>query len=486
MTIPTEAASEDEVDRAAQVVDWDNRYVMHAHRWPGGGSLGTAVAAKGVWLTLDDGTKLLDLHGQYMSMGVGHNHPRVRAALHKAVDGLGYCVELFAHENKGRAAKLLIEDTMEGSDWAGRVRFVASGSEAVEAALMVARIYTGRQVVVTRQLAQHGWTAGAATVSTSAINRGDYFDLPTGQVRNATVQHAPIAPAPFCAACPLGQTPGTCGDSDGTLACVRETERTIRSVGVHNVAAFITELYNGAGAYIVPPQYPRQIREMTERLGILWIDDEVVAGVGRTGKWWAFQHYGVTPDIVVAGKGLSSSAAPVGACIVSRTISDFFDTGVWTAAGSFHGHPLSVAAVAATLEAIIEENLVDRAATLGEYVRARLSEMMDKHPSFDSFEGRGLGWILNFVNPESNRQWTPSDRWYDITADGETFKPSEFLTEACAVRGVLLFPFLPNSMHLGPALTITKEEMDIGLNALDDALSELDTWTGRTTDGCAG
>ncbi|MEL5953565.1 aspartate aminotransferase family protein [Streptomyces sp. CLV115] len=484
MTTPVEAApSGDDAERIAQAADWDSRFAMHVHRPPGGEALGTAVGAAGSWLTLADGTELLDLHGQYMSMGVGHSHPRVRAALHKAVDDLGYCVDLFAHEGKGRAAKLLVEDTMEGSDWAGRVRFVASGTEAVETALMMARIYTGRQVVVTRQLAHHGWTEGAAAVSTSTINRGDYFDLPEGRVRNVVVQHAPIAPAPFCADCPLGKTPGHCKDANNTLACVRETERTIRSVGVHNVAGFITELYNAAGAYMVPPEYPAQIREMTERLGIVWIDDEVVAGVGRTGKWWAFQHYGVTPDIVVAGKGLSSSAAPVGACIISRKISDYFDTGIWTAAGSFHGHPLSVAAVAATLETVIEEDLVTHAAELGEHVRGRLTEMMSRHPSFDNFEGSGLAWILNFVDPATGRPWTPTDRWYDVTADGDTFKPSEFLTEECVKRGVLLFPFLPNSMHLGPPLTITREELDFGLDVLDEALGELDAQPTEAVDG---
>lgn len=461
-------------DRVAKAAEWDRRYAMHVHRPPGGEALGVAVGADGSWLTMSDGSRLLDLHGQYMSMGVGHRHPRIQAALHEAIDNLGYCVDLFAHEGKGRAAKLLIEDTMEGSDWAGRVRFVASGTEAVETALLMARIYTGRQVVVTRQLAHHGWTEGAAAVSTSTINRGDYFDLPEGRVRNVNVQHAPIAPAPFCASCPLGLSPGTCKDETGTLACVRETERTIRSVGVHNVAGFITELYNAAGAYMVPEEYPAQIREMTSRLGIVWIDDEVVAGVGRTGKWWAFQHYGVTPDIVVAGKGLSSSAAPVGACIISREMSDYFDTGIWTAAGSFHGHPLSVAAVAATVEAIIDDELVAHAAELGEYVRTRLTEMTAAHPSLAHFEGSGLAWILNFVDPSTGRPWTPTDRWYDVTADGDTFKPSEFLTEECTKRGVLLFPFLPNSMHLGPPLTIAREELDFGLAVLDEALGELD------------
>lgn len=469
--VPSSRAS----DRINQAADWDDRYAMHTHRPPGGEALGTALSASGSWLTMSDGTRLLDLHGQYMSMGVGHNHPRVRAALHEAVDNLGYCVDLFAHEGKGRAAKLLIEDTMEGSDWAGRVRFVTSGTEAVETALLMARIYTGRQTVVTRQLAHHGWTEGAAAVSTSTINRGDYFDLPEGQVRNAVVNHAPIAPAPFCAACPFGLTHGECKDDDGTLACVRETERTIRTVGVHNVAAFITELYNAAGAYVVPDEYPAQIREMTERLGILWIDDEVVAGVGRTGKWWAFQNYGVTPDIVVAGKGLSSSAAPVGACIISRKMSDFFETGIWTAAGSFHGHPLAMAAVTATIETILAEDLIAHVRELGEYVRERLTEMVSRHPSFDSFQGSGLGWILNFVNPVTGRLWTPTDRWYDVTADGDTFKPSEFLTEECAKRGVLLFPFLPNSMHLGPPLTITRDELDLGLDVLDAALAALDS-----------
>lgn len=437
----------------------------------------TATGAEGSWIELADGRRLLDFHGQHMCIGVGHRHPKLTAALHRAVDRLDYVADFFPHQDKDRAARLLVEETMDESAWVGGVRFVSSGSEATELAMIVAKLYKNRPLIVTRDLAYHGWTAGAAAVTgITALRNG--LTLEDGSSRPVPTSHPPYpsAPAPICSSCPLGQTYPSCKDSTGTLACVNATERVIRSAGVDRVAAFITEIWHGAGAFLVPDEYVGQIRELTRRLGVLWIDDEAISGVGRTGRWWAFQHYDVHPDIMTAAKGLSSSAVPVGACLVSTEIADFFGRGWWGHSSTFAGHPLALAAVVATLEIMIEEDLVSRAADLGGVVESRLKDIVARHGCAAGYSGRGLVWGVELIrDPATGQRWVEADRWRNPGLDPTTgFQPTGLVLGECLRRDVLLFSYAPNTVTIAPPLRITAEEMEIGLDALDAALDRLD------------
>ncbi|MFG1675339.1 aspartate aminotransferase family protein [Micromonospora sp. NPDC049282] len=434
------------------------------------------VGAEGSWLWLADGGRLLDFHGQHMCIGIGHRHPKLTAALHDAIDRLDYVADFFPSEEKDRVARLIVEETMAGSPWAGAVRFVSSGSEATEMAIMIARLFQNRPLIVTRDLAYHGWTAGAAAVTGVGMLRNG-FTPEGGASRPVPGSHPqPSAPAPICVSCPLGRTYPGCKDADGTLACVNATERVIRSAGVDRVAAFITEIWHGAGAFLVPDEYVRQIRDLTRRLGVLWIDDEAISGMGRTGRWWAFQHHDVQPDIMTAAKGLGSSAVPVGACVVSREIADYFATGFWGHSSTFAGHPLAMAAVAATLDIMIEENVIARVASLGDVVRDRLADMVARHPSAASVGGRGLVWGIELVrDPETGRRWVPEDRWRSPGLDPVGgFQPAGFVVGECARRGVLLLSYAPNTITIAPPLRISDEELEIGLGAIDAALYQLD------------
>src|SRR6266704_2506676 len=223
------------IDRSL-VERWDREYLIHVEQTAAEYQPAQVVAADGAWLEFADGKRMLDFHGQYMCVGVGHGDARLRAALHEAIDRVGYVCEAFTHEAKARAAKLLVTDTMEGSSWAGAAKFTASGSEAVECALLMARLYMDRPLIVTRQGAYHGWTAGAASVTSIAHMRNPLVDPATGEVRRRDRAADPL------------------------------------SLGVEYVAAIITELYHGAGGFLVPDGYPQQIRELADRLGILWIE----------------------------------------------------------------------------------------------------------------------------------------------------------------------------------------------------------------------
>jgi taurine---2-oxoglutarate transaminase len=433
----------------------------------------TVVDAEGCWVVMGDGRRLLDMHGQYMCVGVGHGHAKIREALHQAVDGLDFVCELLDHDGKKRAAKLLVEETMGRSPWWGGCRFVSSGSEAVEMAMLVARTYMNRPAVVVSQASFHGWTSGAAASTTLPYLRNIFLDAETGEVRAIPTPYGEFHSAPA----PIGLTTEV-----QIRACADETERTIRAVGVQNVAAFMLEIYKGAGGFLVPDLYVRLVREMTQRLGILWIDDEVIAGAGRTGRWWAFQHCGVEPDIVATAKGISNSAVPVGAVIVSKDIAGYLARGRWAAVSTNSGHPLAVAAVAANIELIRDEKLVEHVAELGQYFGLRLVDMVERHPSVASVSGRGFAWAVELVKDAvTGELWVPRDRWYTPGVDPEMeFRPGQFVADECEKDGILLFNFLPNTVTLAPPLALSRDELDLALASLDRALTELDKQQSRS------
>ncbi len=428
------------------------------------------VGAEGSWLVFADGTRLLDLHGQYMCMGMGHGHPRLRQALHEAIDGLDYVCEILTHEGKGLAAKLLCEDTMGGSEWAGAAKFVSTGSEAVELALLIARLVKNRPVVVTMEAAYHGWTTGAAAATTLPYLRNVFHDVVANEVRTVPTPHAEFHAAP---------APNECVTEDDVRRVVEQTERVIRAVGVENVAAFITELYNGAGGYLVPDTYAAMVREMCDRLGILWIDDEVIAGAGRTGQWWCFQHYGVTPDLMCTAKGLSSSSVPAGAVVMSQAVADYLRRGRWAAVSTFGGHPLAVAAVAANIQIMLDEEVVEHVAKVGAEFGEQLQALVERHPSALRLSGRGLAWSIELCkNPLTGEKWVPADRWLTPSVDGEPeFMPGRLIASECEKHGVLLFNFVPNTVTIAPPLKITRDELGFGLNALEEAFTALDSHT---------
>src|SRR5699024_1516318 len=150
------------------------------------------------------------------------------------------------------------------------------------------------------------------------------------------------------------------------------------------------EVSQGAGSATHPPEYIPQIRKLTQDLGILWINDEVMTGFGRLGKWFGYQHYGVQPDIITLGKGISSSALPAAGVVVSKEIAEFMDQYRWETVSTYAGHPISMAAVCANLEVMIEENLVDQSRQAGDYIREKLTKLQEKHESLGSFDGSGV------------------------------------------------------------------------------------------------
>ncbi|HUI63168.1 MAG TPA: aspartate aminotransferase family protein [Steroidobacteraceae bacterium] len=473
---PSCASSSDAVNWK-QVAEWDEKYVFHVLATREEYHCTPVESAQGCYFTLAGGRRIFDFANQLVCVNMGHRHPRIQQAIRDATEKFGYVWEGLTTEYRSRAAKLIMED-MGVAEWAGRIRFLSTGTESVENMVLFAKLYTGRRNIVTRSYDYHGWTnalSGANGV------RGYRSSLASGSgepvIRDVPDSPSPnyhFAPAPQCYRCPIGHTYPNCKDSKGTLACVRATEHVIRTLGPETVAGFLTEPAQGAGMIHPPREYFPQIREMTRRLGVLWLDDEVMTGFGRLGEWFGYQVYAVTPDIMSVAKGLVSSALPAGAVILSKAVSEFFDHWRFSTMSTFGSHPLAMAAVAANLQVMIDENILERVRDLGAHLGAGLEDLQRRHASLGLVSGRGLMWAMELVrNKETREPFVTVDR-YSIYARTPEMAASAIVGKICMEEGVAVGAFLPNSIRLATAFVATKADIDLGLRALDKGLTALD------------
>ena len=463
-----------------QVREWDERYVFHVLATKDEYQSTPVASAEGCYVTLANGRRIFDFANQLVCVNMGHRHPRIQQAIRDATEKFGYVWEGLTTEYRSRAAKLIMEDLGVGR-WAARIRFVSTGTEAVENMVLFAKLYTGRRNIVTRSYDYHGWSnalSGANGVRGYRSSLASGSGAPTiRDVPDAPSANYHYAPAPQCYRCPIGHTYPNCKDKTGTLACVRATEHVLKMLGPETVAGFLTEPAQGAGMIHPPPEYFPQIRELTRRLGVLWLDDEVMTGFGRLGEWFGYDVHGVTPDIMAVAKGLVSSALPAGGVVLSKEVAAFFDNWRFSTMSTFGSHPLAMAAVCANLEAMLEENILERVRDLGNYLGAGLHELQERHPSLGLVSGRGLMWALELVrNRETREPFIGVDR-YSIYAKTAAEEPgSHTVGKVCLEEGVAIGAFLPNSIRLATAFVATKQDLDLGLKALDKGLAALDRY----------
>jgi taurine--2-oxoglutarate transaminase len=444
---------------------WDRAYYLHnvqgveEHVWNG------VAYQEGNYLYMVDGTRLLDCQSQLISDNMGHRHPRVVAGLREALDRYGHVYFGMATDYRARAAKLIVEDLLGADNWAGRVRILPSGSDAVDVALTMARLYTGRPVVLTQQHSFHGLTAGAGTRVRGYNN----------QLSSAAVQHVvkdvPGGEPPTFRTIPAPEHEDF--DASGGLPSIEALERTITEVGPESVAAVITETMLGVGGIMSHDEYVPAVRELTRRHGILWVDDEVICGFGRLGKWFSYQLYeGVRPDLMPIGKGMNGCILPVGGVVASREIAEVFERDRWYSGSTWDGHPLVCATIAANIEAMIDEGVVEHGAEMGIRLREGLEELRSRHPSIGRIGGRGLYHAVDLVRGDG----TPvisEDRAFDFTGDlSQT--PTRIVARESAKHGVFLTGFVPNTIKVTPPLTVTQGEVDLAIEAFDAGLDEVE------------
>ncbi len=472
--------SESEKINWEKVKEWDEKYYIHLDKTKEEYEHVPIESTQGDYLIMPDGTKLLDFFNQLYCVNAGQKNPEIQEAIKEATDRYGFVWEAFVTDYRAKAAKLIIEDVLGQYDWPGKVSFANSGSEAVEKAMIISKLYTNRQNIVTREHAYHGATMGAAGATRLIGVRSGLAGTEKEQYRQVPAHPGLgfiIAPAPNCFDCSLGHEYPDCKSRGDMLPCILATERVIKSHGVDSVAAMITEPSFGAGSIVPPEEYLPQIRQLTRKLGIVWIVDEVLTGFGRKGEWFAHQLYDVEPDIMTMAKGIVNSALPAAGIVVSKDIASFMDEWRWWTVSTFAAHPISMAAVCANIEYMIKNDLVKQAKEAGKYFGPKLQELEEKHDCVGQVAGSGMLWNVEIVKNKATRErFAPEDRHTTYSGDLTKY-PSNFIFDKALEKGVLIGGFAPNTLRIGASLNVSKESMDKAIDALDYAFTELDKYT---------
>jgi 4-aminobutyrate aminotransferase len=388
-----------------------------------------------------DGNRFLDFAAGIAVTSTGQSHPKVVKAIQEQAEKFIHISSDFYHEQWITLGEKLNEIAPFKE---AAVSFMTnSGTESVETAIKLARYHTGRMNFIGFTGAFHGRTMGAVTFTASkpTYHRG-FYPLMNGVV------HAPF-PNPYRPV--LERQTGE--DYGETVVRYIESEILGHILPADEVAGILVETIQGEGGYIVPPPgfYPA-LRELCDKYKILFIADEVQCGMGRTGKWWAIEHFDVEPDIVTAAKGIASGM-PLGACIARKSVMD------WprgSHGNTYGGNPLSCAAALATID-LIENEYLDNAAVIGQYTQDALHEIMARHPSMGDVRGIGLMIGVEFVK------------------DRKTKTPAEELcsrvVELAFERGLIMLSCGKSVIRIAPALSINKTEIDEGLTIFEEALT---------------
>jgi taurine--2-oxoglutarate transaminase len=401
-----------------------------------------------------DGKRYLDFASQLVNVSIGHGHPKVIAAIKEQAEQLATIGPPMATESRSRLGKLLAEVTPGDLTMSF---FTNGGAEANENAIKLARWATGRHKIVARYRSYHGATAGGITLTGDPRRWAAEPGIP-GVVRMFD---------PFTYRCPAGH-PDPCPVCTGGP----HLEEILQYEGPQNVAAVILETVTGTNGVIVPPDgYLQSIREVCDRHGILLICDEVMAGFGRTGKWFACENWDVVPDILTVAKGINSGYVPLGAMVISQKLADWVRDKPFAGGLTYSGHPLAAASAVASIEAFQEEGIVENAAAMGDVFAQELNGLAERHPCIGEVRGLGCFWGLELVkNRETREPLVP------FNGTGETAKPVTALAKAALERGLYLMTHW-NVVMVCPPLTITREELEEGIAALDEALSVADEFT---------
>ncbi|MFG3378888.1 aspartate aminotransferase family protein [Streptomyces sp. NPDC047999] len=434
----------------------DRAHVFHS--WSAQGLIDPlAVAgAEGAYFWDYDGNRYLDFTSGLVYTNIGYQHPKVVAAIQEQAGRLATFAPAFAVQARSEAARLIAERTPGDLD---RIFFTNGGAEAVEHAIRMARLHTGRPKVMSAYRSYHGGTATAINI--------------TGDPRRWASDSGTAGVVHFWGPFPYRSAFYAADEDQECARALAHLEETIAFEGPGTVAAIILETIPGtAGIMVPPPGYLAGVREICDRHGIVLVLDEVMAGFGRTGRWFAAEHFGVVPDLMTFAKGVNSGYVPLGGVAVSDRIAATFEHRPYPGGLTYSGHPLACAAAVATIEAMEEEKVVENAAALGEtVVGPALLALAERHPSVGEVRGTGMFWALDLVRDRATRE-----PLVPYNASGEANAPMAAFAAACKRGG--LWPFVNmNRTHVVPPCNITEAELKEGIAALDAALSVADEHT---------
>jgi len=443
-------ASEEQVRRD------DRAHVFHS--WSAQGLIDPLpiASAEGSWFTDYAGKRYLDFSSQLVNVNIGYQHPKLVAAIQEQAARMTTVSPAFANDARSEAARLIAEIAPGDLNM---VFFTNGGAEANENALRMARLHTGRHKVLAAYRSYHGATAGAIALT------GDPRRWPSEPGMPGVVRY--WGPYPYRS--PFHSTTEA-EESERALQHLRDV---IMVEGPQTVAALILETVVGTNGILVPPPgYLQGVRDICDEFGIVMIADEVMAGFGRCGEWFAVDHWGVTPDLITFAKGVNSGYVPLGGVVISDRIAATFHERPYPGGLTYSGHPLACASAVASIGIFREEGIVEHARALGEEVIGpELRALAERHPSVGEVRGLGVFWALELVRDRSTRE-----PLVPFNAAGADATPMNEFAAACKQRG--LWPFTHfNRTHVVPPCTTTADEVREGIAILDEALTVADRYS---------
>ncbi|HUW78828.1 MAG TPA: aspartate aminotransferase family protein [Candidatus Nanopelagicaceae bacterium] len=434
-----------------EVFDLDRANIFHS--WSAQGALTPLAVAGGAgsYFWDFDGNRFLDFTSQLVFTNIGFQHPKVVAAIQAQAALLTVVAPQHANEARGEAAKRITERA--GAKF-NKVFFTNGGADAVENAIRMARLHTGRTKVLSHYRSYHGNT-GAAINAT-----GDPRRWPNEYAHGHVHFFGPyLYRSAFWAK----------SEAEECARALEHLEQVITFEGPSTIAAILMETVIGtAGILVPPPGYLEGVRALCDKYGILWIADEVMAGFGRTGSWFAFQNWTAEPDLIVFAKGVNSGYVPLGGVVISDEIAATFDKRVFPGGLTYSGHPLACAAAVATIDVMTEEKIVENSRDIGENILGPgLRELADKHKVIGEVRGLGVFWALDLVSDRATREM--------LAPYAGTSPAMSELAAACKSRGLMPFANF-NRLHVVPPCNVSESEAKAGLAILDEAFGEIDKY----------
>lgn len=413
------------------------------HSWSKQGGLKPLPLAGGQGTTVwdHDGNRYLDFSTQLVFTNMGHQHPKIIAGISEQLTTIATVAPAHGNATRAEAAHLILQRAPEGFE---KVFFTNGGADANENAIRMARLVTGRNKVLSRYRSYHGNT-GAAIVAT-----GDWRRIPNEHATGHVHFFGPyLYRSEFWASTP---------EEECTRA-LHHLERVVQAEGPESIAAILLESVPGtAGIMVPPPGYLSGARAICDRYGIKLILDEVMAGFGRTGEWFAFDAHDVTPDLITFAKGVNSGYIPVGGVIISSEIAHAFDDRVFPGGLTYSGHPLAAASIVATQKAMAEEGAVENAKRIGaDVLGPGLAELGAKHDVIGEVRGTGVFWALELVADPETREPLPTPTVARLKSD-------------LIGRGLLPFA-TDNRIHVVPPINVSDDEVARALEIFDEAFS---------------
>ncbi len=412
------------------------------------------ASAQGSYFCDYEGRRYLDFSSQLVNVNLGYSHPRMIAAIAEYAQRFTTISPAFANDARSEAARLIAEVSPPALN---QVFFTNAGAEANENAIRLARLHTGRSKILAAYRSYHGATHASIALTGDPRRWGSE----PGAIPGIVHYWGPYPyRSPFHSDSPEQET-------ERALQHLRET---VMVEGAQTIAAIILEPVVGTNGILVPPPgYLEGVRQICDDTGILLISDEVMAGMGRCGEWWAVDHWNVEPDLITFAKGINSGYVPLGGVVISDEIAETFARRAYPGGLTYSGHPLACASAVASMTIFRDEKILENVRTLGaDVVEPELAKIAAKHPSVGEVRGLGMFWALELVRDRATHE-----PLVPFNAAGEAAAPMNAFAAACKERG--LWPFVHfNRTHVVPPCTVSADELREGLAILDEALEVAD------------